>query len=1048
MKDGLSQSDRQRRIDSVNPFSVVDNRMESLLRQAEVIAESIRYYDPEGSQKEYFDQFLTEIKKIMDNHGEVIFNGNMEPSQALLYTFLYQLHHITGLFNERWNDYASWYINDLLKISSPAPYPDNAWITFNKNSTGHVHIPKGTGFTFDEAGPENKIFYRTAESIYVTDASIVKAFSFHSEKNPDIYPAGSLHIPTALKMKDLLNDGKIKGMLFGENGNIGKKQSLGLSITSPSLLLREGKRHVTIGFDIGQTGLGGMEYKRNIVRLAWKEAGKGGLTSWKKMKVLTLFRIFGDIFYLEISTPEGWKSIDKYSIEGDKSISGNKSNRTLILKFELRDNFPETTACRMETHGRESVFPTLRVYLNRNAWLFPYYWLREFLISGITIRTRVEGINNILFYNELGKVDNALPFAPFGINTERGAWFAIGNYEMSSKNVQTVDVRIRWRQLPSDDGGLFSYYQGYKNGINNRSFKLKARYLSDYKWKETDNSRYFFLFSTMIKDKEGNPESQYKLSEESILRGVLLEDMKPLNILEKDYQYNIHSKSGFFSFVMESPEMGFGEKRYRQLFSEQMIKKALLKKKTNLLNPPVMPLVERITLSYDSLEEIDFRLHFSAGNSSVAHIYPLGERQIYPGKENKPLPFVYSLDTDANIFLGLKNIKGDEFVNLFIDFLPQKEEISAERLPRVRWYWGDGYHWEVLPDDSIRKNTTQNLLVSGGIKLYVPDIPSTGFLDENGMMWLRVGITQNETSISEINKIYTHAVKVQRDSVQLAKKLPSGFVLNVSEGNLPGIESIAQVTPFFNKQPVEDLKSKQIRVSEFISHRERAVSVRDFERMTLQAFPEVEKVKCLPNTDTKIPERGQKPCPGIVTLVIIGRRKGNFKNSCSYVSPELLLEVENYFKNRMSAFVTRIDAINPVYEPVLVRCEVDFHLGDQSRAFFRAIVRRIINQVIAPWQNKEEPPAFDHFFRLQQLYDKINAIKLVKEVKRLSVVQLFRQQAVATYEFKEYSEMGDTVVSTRPYAILIPARHHIISPEINERFGIQEMEINENFVIC
>ncbi len=1038
--DGLSQIDRQQLIDSVKPFVVIDNSMESLLRQAETLATAIRYYDLEGNADGYFDQFFSELKTIRERGGIMSFDRDMEPAQALMYTFLYQLHNITGQFNERWLRYSHWYFNDVLKIASLSPGADSVWISLTKNVPGNVFIKQGTGFTFDAADVENKLFYQSTEDIIVSDITMEKAYSLHFEKNPDIYPASLFQLPTALKMKDLLNDKKTTWMLFEESENTRKAQPLGIRIVSPSLVLREGKRFVSLVFKSESTGIGSISQKKNLVRLIQEMSKRDLYSNYQKgAKEVTLMKIFSTIFYLEISTSEGWSYIDKYTVVVSKNA------RALTLKFELPENFPETVACNPKLHQTETTYPALRIFANRDSWLFPYSWMKYFLIAKISIQTHVEGINNLLFYNELGKIDNSIPFAPFGINTEKGAWFAVGNYEMALKTIQLANVHIRWQQLPQDDGGLFSYYDGYKNDIDNRSFQLRARYLSDYKWKNTTNTDTLYLFSTEVKDKYGNPESQYKLSDESGLSHILLDKMKPITVAEKDYDYSIRSKSGFFSFVLEHPGMGFGEKRYRQLFSEQMIRKAFKKKKVVLLNPPITPLIERITLSYDSVDEIDLRIYPTTESSSISHIYPLGERLIYPDKENKPQPFVYSLETDANLLFALNNVAGDEFVNLFIDFFPQKKEVSLAELPQIRWYWGDGYNWERLPDGAVSKNTTQNLLTSGFIKIYIPEITGKGFRDDNGLVWLRAGIVQNEQSISEVKNMYVNVVKVKRDQQQSGKERPADFIINSAEYSLPGIAEIKQITPFHKRQQSEDIKNKLIRISEFITHRGKAITVRDYECMTLQKFPEVSKVKCLPNTDTKPEKSDSEKKQGVVTLVIIPETVGE---STYYpcADPELLLKIEKYFDNRVSCYVSQVDAINPEYEELLVRCEIEYFRTNNSNADIRATVHKIIDDTIAPWYRKEEPPVFGFSFQLQQLFKRIDEIKWVEKVNRLSVVHLSKRGS-KTFRLKEYNDMNDVITATLPYSILVPAQNHIISTAINDRFGIEEMEINENFII-
>lgn len=1072
MTDGLSQEDRQQRAGSVKPFRVVDDDPASLLKQAGIIAGFIRFYNPQGKYDGYFDEVLRlagepGFQELLKRYGtpdqpetpgkiredklRMLPDGNMEPSKALLITFIRQLCNRTHEFNKRWEKYISWYLNDVLKVTSVSACPDSAWVTLTKNIPKNVLLRKGTCFTFGEADTAHKVMFHTTDPIALTNATVDKAYSLYFDKNPGIYPASLFNIPTALKINDLLCERKTEELLFDEHVNPSHSQPVGLCISSPALLLREGKRFITLEFDAEQNGIRNRQHHRNLVKLLRQIQKEAAPVSRKDAKEVLLVKVFNDIFRLEISTPYGWTVIEKYVIKGFSEPAHNHI-RKLVLKFELQEDFPETIPCDTERHRYESYYPAIKILLNHDAWLYPYAWLKEFLMVKINIRVDVEGINNVLFYNELGKIDNSMPFAPFGNNTEQGAWFVIGNYEMSMKKLLSADIHIRWQQLPAKDGGLFTYYREYDEKTDNCSFKLKTRYLADYKWKETDNREPFFLFSSVVKDKKGNPCPQHKLSDESVLKDIRVKDMKPVYMTEDDYDYNIRSKSGFFNFVMIEPEMGFGEKAYRRLFSDQLINKSLRKKKNSSINPPITPLVERITLSYKATEDIDLRIFRKEERTVVSHVYPFGIRQIYPAAENKPLPFVFSLDTDANILFGLKEVQGDEFVNLFIDFFPQKKEVQLSQLPRVRWYWGDGYRWSVMPDDAIRKDTTRNLLTTGNIRIYVPEIPFEGFRDKNGIVWLRAGITENEKSISEVNRICTNAVKVFRHTEQMDQELMEGFVLNTTEPGVPGIASVEQITPINAGMPVENDAVKLIRVSEFISHRNRAVTARDYERMTLQAFPQAGKVKCLKNTDTKKQPgetggfTGTEKSAGAITLVIIPSRKGQGWKSRPYAQPELLLEIENYFSAKTSSRVKYIDAINPLYEEILVRCTVDFNSTEHSNAYLRETVRKVINRLIAPWQQNEELPVFGYSFGIRQLHDKIRALPFVKSIRHLSAVHLSCAEGCSIYKIREYAGT-DEIDPSQPHAILIPSANHIIKTGIHEEFGIDEMSINENFVI-
>ncbi len=1025
MKDGLSQFDRIKRIEATENFSVIDNQLDTLLQQAEKISSWIRYYGIDNQPDGYFNELLKELNYIrLHQKSKATFDGNVEPGQALLYTFLSQLHVIIEQFNQRWKKYPQWYIDEILGVEPEQYKPDYTWISFVKNSVQKVLIDRNTGFTYDKSDPNSKVFYRLAEDIDVNNIGINKILTVDLEKRPDIFPANLFGCPTGLKVEELSSILSVNAAPIKQTEQEEDRLPLGLCISSPSLLLREGKRLVTLSFKPEKNSINTYSIKRNVVRLI-NELKKDvdNPTLRKVVRENIHINLFSNIFYLEISTPNGWSSIKKYVVE--------TRGQRLCIRFDLDESFPETTACDEKTHGIVSSFPTIKIFLSHDSWLFPYVWLKNFLIEKINIETKVERATHLLFYNQLGEVDISKPFAPFGFNAERDAWFVLGNYEMAIKKTKSIDVHIRWQQLPKDDGGLSSYYGLYKQNIDNCSFRLSSKYLSDYRWLSTKNSKAIHLFSSVLKDKLGNPECTSKLEDDNVLKNIRLEDAEPIRILEDEYQYNLRAKNGFVNFSLVSPDMGFGEKIFRQLFTETLIKR----KKQTLLNAPINPLIERISLSYESVDTIDLTANPQNEEAKVYHIYPLGIKQVYPSKENKPQPFVISLETDSNILLALDNVAGNECINLYLDLRPLKNEIDLSSPPFIAWYWGNGYYWERLPDSSILRNTTQNLLTSGMIRLFIPEIEGDNFRDTDGFVWIRMGIVKNEKSIAGINRIFTNVAKVYKDHTQAGVK-EVDYLVNSPESKLPGIEKIIQITPFVAANTEENEVNKLVRVSEYITHRGRAVTARDYERMALQAFPEIRKIKCLPGISHS----------QTVTLVVIPTCNTEKECRLPRSSPALLLNIENYFANRTSGAVKRVNAVNAVYEKIMVRCELKISWTNHSKAVSRAVIGKLINAVIAPWQRKKDAPRLGYSFTVGELRDKLNRINQVEEIVWLSVIHLTKNEDL--YHIEEYLQFQDVVAPSCPNAVLIPVEeHYIISDGKNGLFGLNEMKMDENFVI-
>ena len=71
--------------------------------------------------------------------------------------------------------------------------------------------------------------------------------------------------------------------------------------------------------------------------------------------------------------------------------------------------------------------------MNTDAWLFPYSWVHRIFITSLKIKVHVSGMSSLKIYNPLGEVDASVHFPLFGLEAQKGSWFAFGNYEIAIK---------------------------------------------------------------------------------------------------------------------------------------------------------------------------------------------------------------------------------------------------------------------------------------------------------------------------------------------------------------------------------------------------------------------------------------------------------------------------------------------------------------------------------------------------------------------------------------------------------------------------------------
>lgn len=244
------------------------------------------------------------------------------------------------------------------------------------------------------------------------------------KKDPKKYPASRLGFVTSIWQKQLNNRiGNVPSkkpnldseLIFENQSSI----QAGLIIESPMLLLREGHRDIHITFGLEEDSI---SYFKELIATTEQSSHETG-------------RVLNDAFLLELSTEKGWDPIYAYTLT---FINEN----SFYLKFVLNEKFDPTTPC-SEAHGCQTRNPALRILMNTDAWLFPYSWVHRIFITSLKIKVHVSGMSSLKIYNPLGEVDASVHFPLFGLEAQKGSWFAFGNYEIAIKPIQSMGITLQ-----------------------------------------------------------------------------------------------------------------------------------------------------------------------------------------------------------------------------------------------------------------------------------------------------------------------------------------------------------------------------------------------------------------------------------------------------------------------------------------------------------------------------------------------------------------------------------------------------------------------------
>ena len=164
------------------------------------------------------------------------------------------------------------------------------------------------------------------------------------------------------------------------------------------------------------------------------------------------------------------------------------------------------------------------------------------------------------------------------------------------------------------------------------------------------------------------------------------------------------------------------------------------------------------------------------------------------------------------------------------------------------------------------------------------------------------------------------------------------------------IKRVTQPYASFDGRGQEDDADYFRRCSERLRHRNRAITPWDFERLVLQAFPEVFKVKCLPHSDAAGNTRA-----GETALVIVPDLR-NTKSS-NPLEPRagavLMGRIKDYVTNNLATPFTALHVIHPVYERIRVAFSVAFRSGLDA-GWYSDVLNKDLRRFLSPWAYSQE----------------------------------------------------------------------------------------------
>ena len=1010
-REGSDQN--QRFIEALDPGSVKlnDFGLKEWMRFAYRFAGHVNYFsttdfeNPSGNW-EFFFKNETELEEFLKRVGV---EKNITPHLALFICFVWLLEFSKKRFNKITKRHLDFYYREILKIEKLPATPDKVHILFElaKKAT-EEKIAKGTELDGGKDTSGQKRIYKTTEELIAGKTAVAQLKSIYNDhENSKIKAAATAN---SFDGKGAgFPDDDVSWWPFGyyeveKNGIKAEypeldSARLGFALSSDILKLQEGERFVQLDIKF-QNAVAAVNVAALVNNLEiWCTGEKGWLGPFEV------------------------KPVAKDETGEDVYTTGLfESSKRLKLAFQIPRDEKPVVDYDTEIHREhfKTSQPVCRVLVKTGEpeGHSMYRQLLEKEIVNLSVHVDVRGVKSLELESDLGVLNASKPFYPFGTQPVKRSNFYIGYPELFEKNWNSFDVKIDWKNTPDS---FVDLYSEYKNPVvdSNSHFKAKIEIQHKTTW---EPATYF--------DEEKN---KVALTEHVLFSSEGEGFVSQFKIENSNYE---RDKNGP---VRMSLSQSFYHEQFPRIYAY-----AIASGGTNPIipNEPYTPVIETISLNYKASASVNLKVSekdYTRNEIMLFHEHPFGQVEEHPFLKNQ-LSFLDEDEKKAfllpdycnggELYIGLENAEPTQTVSLLVQVLEGSENPEADSFTgkqKVEWSVLCQNHWKPLDSDYMIANETDNFLKSGIVKFSIPkEAGKENTRLASGFIWVKAKIHKKFDAVSKAIAIHAQAVTAQfANNGNELSHLQNGLeakTISKPVQRVSAIKGLTQPYASFGGKPQESDTAYYRRISERLRHKNRAITIWDYEHLILQQFPKIYKVKCLNHTSYTIKENedGKKEvvtrflAPGHVLVIVIPDivNTNVFDLYKPRVSKATLNEIQAFVNERNSLHVNVVVA-NPEYEEITVSLKVKFRKGfDES--FYLKKLNEDITRLLSPW-------AFKQTVKIE-FGTTLHRSTLIHYIEKLQYVD-YVEDVMMKKDGKPYAFVSPET----PIAILVSARQHELS---------------------
>lgn len=890
-----------------------------------------------------FDQFLKVYARVVVDAKkslEATFTAwDDHPAHfALFLAFLRLNEYVRAEANTLTQRHLDFYYKDILGLKQKPAEPGRAHLLVELAKHAGTHLlPANALFKAGKDAAGKEAFFQNDRD-FVANRAVVTALHTLYRHDDEKVGEGALHANRLFASPVSNSEDGLGAELLREDrswhpffNKIYKNNALqairmpkaetGFALSASHLYLTEGFRSVAIALD----GYGVPAANQSVDVAVALTTEKGWFAAEGKLSVKTCPPPTDYEWKEEICTTTFRTRLRQTSVSA-------------VITFSLEADAPAIVPYLPKVHGGnfQTADPMVKILLiHDDKKPFEYAAFENMVVQGVSVSVRVgisnvdkavipAGIKNLAVSNDFGPVDTSKPFQPFGPAPKKGASLIIGHKEIFQKSKVLVRLRIGWK------------------AVEQALTEIHALTPAE-SWKFLDRGNMDALPDFTIP-----PEAR-----------------SPVDYTPNEW-YRADDVSGFFKLTLQ-------EDLKHSTYQEELIKH-LTDPTTNPDYPetPVTPEIEYIGLSYTAKSE---PVQIGSANAAITddarffHLTPFGHAEQHArlngGQPVYLLPQFRHTDAqktvkrhEAEFYIGLAGLRPPQNLALLFQVADgTADPLVAKPNPHLHWSYLRQNEWIPFDKYSVDDQTGE-LTRSGIVTLAFPRDASDGStLLPAGMHWIRIAAAEKSESVCRLITVAAQALQATftdrgNDPAFAAQLLPAGTISKLDEPDA-AVKKIAQPFATFGGRGQEAPEAFYIRVSERLRHKDRAVALWDYERLVLEAFPQIYKVKCLNHTEYEPSEDGQgiyrELAAGHVTIVAVPNQQfQNLRDPLRpYTSLGVLLEIEQFLRKRLSCFA-RLHVKNPRFEPVRTQFRVRFFPG-YDETWYTNQLRQEITRFLSPW---------------------------------------------------------------------------------------------------